>query len=97
VKLFLDGRHIATHGGRNYPVALMSINFNLWFSPTGLLPKTAQARRYEQDVDWVFHARNEVLSPAQVDAEVARLRAGGVAQIDSVPAANPALTSLCDF
>ncbi|WP_310387270.1 glycoside hydrolase family 16 protein [Roseateles sp.] len=97
VKLFLDGRHIATHGGRTYPVAPMSINFNLWFSPAGLLPKTEQARRYEQDVDWVFHARNEVLSPAQVDAEVARLRAAGVAQIDNVPPAKPALTSLCDF
>ncbi|MBT9491267.1 MAG: glycoside hydrolase family 16 protein [Paucibacter sp.] len=97
VKLFLDGRHIATHGGRTYPVSPMSINFNLWFSPGGLLPKTEQVRRYEQDVDWVFHARNEVLSPAQVDAEVARLRAAGVAQIDSVPPAIPALTSLCDF
>lgn len=97
VKLFLDDRHIATHGGRTYPVSLMSINFNLWFSPGGLLPKTEQPRRYEQDVDWVFHARNEVLSPSQVSAEVARLRAAGVAQADNVPAASPALDSLCDF
>jgi len=97
VKFYLDGRHIATHGGRNYPVTTMSINFNLWFSPGGLLPKTEQARRYEQDVDWVFHARNQVLSPKQVKAEVQRLRAKGVAHMDTVPAAEPALASLCDF
>ncbi|MCV2361687.1 MULTISPECIES: glycoside hydrolase family 16 protein [Roseateles] len=97
VKLFLDGRQIATHGGRTYPVSPMSINFNLWFSPGGLLAKTEQPRRYEQDVDWVFHARNEVLSPAQVDAEVAKFRAAGVKQTDNVPAAKPALSSLCDF
>jgi hypothetical protein len=97
VKLFLDGRQIATHGGRTYPVSPMSINFNLWFSPGGLLAKTEQPRRYEQDVDWVFHARNEVLSPAQVDAEVAKFRAAGVKQTDNVPAVTPALSSLCDF
>jgi hypothetical protein len=97
VKLFLDGRHIATHSGRTYPVSPMSVNFNLWFSPGGLLAKTEQPRRYEQDVDWVFHARNEVLSPTQVNAEVMRLRAGGIAQTDSVPPASPALSSLCDF
>jgi hypothetical protein len=97
VKLFLDGRQIATHGGRTYPVSPMSINFNLWFSPGGLLAKTEQARRYEQDVDWVFHARNEVLSPAQVNAEVAKFRTAGIAQTDNVPAAKPALSSLCDF
>ncbi len=97
VKLYLDGRHIATHGGRSYPVSPMSINFNLWFSPGGLLPKTEQTRRYEQDVDWVFHARNQVLSPAQVQAEVKRLRAQGIAHVDTVPAAEPPLSSLCDF
>lgn len=97
VTLFLDGRQIAQHGGRNYPVAPMSINFNLWFSPTGLLAQTEQPRRYEQDIDWVFHARNQVLSPIQVDAEVARLRAVGVTAIDTVPASEPALSSRCDF
>ncbi len=97
VKLFLDGRQVAQHGGRNYPVSPMSINFNLWFSPGGLLPKTDQPRHYEQDVDWVLHARNQVLSPAQVDAEVARLRAARITALDTVPAPTPALSSHCDF
>ena len=97
VKLFLDGRQVAQHGGRNYPVSPMSINFNLWFSPGGLLPKTDQPRHYEQDVDWVLHTRNQVLSPAQVDAEVARLLAAGVATVDTVPVPEPVLSSHCDF
>ena len=97
VRLFLDGRQLAEHGGRNYPVVPMSINFNLWFSPGGLLPAGGTVRRYEQDVDWVFHARNEVLSPAQVEAAVAAYRRGGLAREDSVPAPQPALPSRCDF
>ncbi|RQO56888.1 hydrolase [Paucibacter sp. KBW04] len=96
-RLYLDGRLLAQHGGRNYPVVPMSINFNLWFSPGGLLEKSEEARVYQEDVDWVFHARKQVLSPKQVMAEVKRLRAGGVKHIDTVPPANPALPSLCDF
>jgi len=97
VRLFLDGRQIAQHGGRNVPVSPMSINFNLWFSPGGLLPSSAAPRVYEQDVDWVFHARKELLSPAQVEAAVAAYRAAGQARVDGVPAAQPALPSPCDF
>ena len=97
VRLFLDGRQVAEHGGRNYPVVPMSINFNLWFSPGGLLPAGGPVRRYEQDVDWVFHARNEVLSPAQVEAAVAAYRRQGRGREDTVPAAQPALDSRCDF
>lgn len=97
---FIDGRKIDEHGGRNYPVVPMSINFNLWFSPNGPLPQGAAGgapRVYEQDVDWVFHVKDTVLSPAQVEAQVGRWRAGGVARLDQVPAAQPALESRCDF
>ena len=97
VRLFLDGRPVAEHGGRNYPVVPMSINFNLWFSPGGLLPAGGAVRRYEQDVDWVFHARNELLSPIQVEAAVAAYRREGRSREDTVPAAQPALESRCDF
>ncbi len=97
VRLFLDGRQVAEHGGRNYPVVPMSINFNLWFSPGGLLPAGGPVRRYEQDVDWVFHARNEVLSPDQVDAAVATYRRKALAREDGIPTPQPALESRCDF
>lgn len=94
---FLDGRQLVQHGGRNYPVVPMSINFNLWFSPGGLLPASAEPRVYQQDVDWVFHARNAVLTPEQLQAQVAALRQAGTTRLDQVPPAQPALDSRCDF
>jgi hypothetical protein len=94
---FLDGKPLIEHSGRNLPVVPMALAFNLWFSPAGLLPASAQARVYEQDVDWVFHARGRVLSPAQVDAQVRSLRQRGTTHVDTVPAADPPLASRCDF
>lgn len=96
-RLFIDGELRAEHGGRNYPAVPMSLSFNQWFSPGGLLPGVAVRRTYEQDVDWVLHARNRVLSPAQVQATVEALRAAGTAHADSVPQATPPLASPCDF
>ena len=94
---FLDGKRLIEHSGRNVPVVPMAIAFNLWFSPAGLLPASAVPRVYEQDVDWVFHARGRTLSPAQVEAEVKSLRQRGAALVDTVPAADPPLASRCDF
>jgi len=96
VRWHLDGQPLDEHGGRNYPVVPMSINFNLWFSPGGLV-KSAVPRSYQQDVDWVFHARHAVLSPQEVTAKVEALRRAGTAQVDSVPPAEPPLPSTCDF
>lgn len=97
VRMFIDGQQVAEHGGRNYPVAPMSLNFNLWFAPGGQLPGTPAPRAYQQDVDWVFHAKDQLLSPTQVDQAVASLRASRTAALDSVPAAAPALSSPCDI
>jgi len=96
-RFYLDGVQLAEHGGRNYPAVPMSINFNLWFSPGGLLPGVSTPRVYEQDVDWVFHAQDRVLSPAEVDAAVDTLRKAGRAHVDTVPSPEPPLPSACDF
>lgn len=93
---FIDGQPFAEHGGRNRPVVPMSINFNVWFSPGGLVA-SREPREYQEDVDWVFHARNRLLSPADVEREVQALRAKGAAQVDTVPSAQPPLASTCDF
>ena len=94
---FIDGQQVDEHGGRNYPVVPMSINFNLWFAPGGLLPGSSELRVYEQHVDWVYHAKDRVLSPAQIDAAVSTLRVQGMTAVDTVPAAQPPLASTCDF
>jgi len=96
-RLFIDGELRAEHGGRNYPVVPMAINFNLWFSPGGLLADTTTIRVWQQDVDWVFHARDQVLSSADVQARVVAFRQAGTARADQVPPANPPLASRCDF
>jgi hypothetical protein len=92
---YVDGAELASHGGRYYPEAPMSINFNLWFIRDGLLGGGA-VRRYAEDVDWVFHRAGAVLSPRDVSAEVARLRRASVSFRDTVPA-RPRLPSPCDL
>lgn len=94
---FVDGREVAQHGGRNHPVVPMAISFNLWFSPAGLLPPGGEPRVWVQDVDWVLHAADRVLTPAQVQDTVGGLRAQGLQRVDTVPAAVPPLPSPCSF
>lgn len=94
---WLDGVEVATHGGRNYPVVPMSLNFNLWFSPGGLLPVSKNPRIYEQDVDWVLHVKDQLLTPEQMSAQVQSMRATGLASMDSIAPASPPLKSTCDF
>jgi hypothetical protein len=97
VRWWLDGKQLDAHGGRNYPVVPMSINFNLWFSPGGFVRNERAPRVYEQDVDWVLQAPGRVLSPEEVQAQVSALRREGTAYVDTVPPADPALASTCDF
>ena len=93
---YLNGQLIHTASGRNVPVVPMSINFNLWFSPGGLLPESKLPRAYVQEVDWVFHAQDVQLSPAQVRARVNDLRAKQRSFADDVPAV-PGVVGSCDF
>ena len=94
---FVDGRQVAEHGGRHQPVQPMAISFNLWFSPGGLLPAGSEPRAWREQVDWVFHARGELLSPEEVLSAVEGWRRAGVQRHDDVAAARPPLASPCDF
>ena len=96
VRYFIDGVPFAEHGGRFYPESLMSINFNLWFVRDHLL-NVADVRRYEEDIDWVFYRAGRMLSPAQVEADVADMRRRSMRFTDNVPAPVPPLSSLCNF
>ncbi len=94
---FVDGQQVALHGGRNHPITPMAISFNLWFSPTGLLPPSAEPRVWVQDVAWVLHAAGRKLSSAQAESEAERLSSVGKHHLDSVPAVSPPLPTSCNF
>ena len=96
VRYYLDGTLLASHGGRYYPEVPMSINYNLWFIQGGQLP-AGGLRRYQEDVDWVFHEAGVVLAPQTVAAKVAKLRRARVAFRDTVPPESPPLDSPCNF
>jgi hypothetical protein len=94
VTYFVDGKQTAQHTGKFYPRSTMSINFNLWFVRTGLIPGS-DTRTYVEDVDWVYHRAGKVMTPEAVEAEVANLRRNSVAFRDTVPDAG--LSSPCNF
>src|SRR6266850_4155704 len=73
VKYFIDGKSLAEHGGQYYPEDTMSINFNLWFIKDGL-SKEQTVRRYNEDIDWVFHEARTALTPEEVEAKIASMR-----------------------
>jgi hypothetical protein len=94
VRYFVDGRLLAQHGGAYYPDALMSINFNLWFIEGGLVQADG-VRRYEEDIDWVFHEAGVLLMPDEVTAKVNELRSASVKFTDTV--FSGIRTSPCDL
>ena len=83
VRYFVDGQLIAQHGGKYYPDALMSINFNLWFIDGGLV-QSEGVRQYEQDIDWVFYEAGVMLMPDEVIVKVAGLRHAAIKFQDTV-------------
>ena len=96
VKYFVDGKILAEHGGKFYPRVLMSINFNLWFIKDGTIT-SRDKREYQEDIDWVFHQSNTVLSPVEIDSAIDSLRRKSIRYKDTVTAPIPALESPCNF
>ncbi|TDE37276.1 hydrolase [Nonomuraea mesophila] len=82
MKYYVDGRLFADHGDVYYPETPMWIMFNQWFID---LQGASGARTYRQQVDYVYHSKNEVLSPAEVQSRVGALRSSGAAFKDTVP------------
>ncbi|MBO3745244.1 hydrolase [Streptosporangiaceae bacterium NEAU-GS5] len=84
-KYYIDGELFATHGGIYYPETVQSVNFNLWFISGGLAG-SATPREYVEQVDWFYHAKNEVVAPATVTSRVNAYRTAGTSWVDTVPA-----------
>lgn len=94
VRYFVNGRLIAQHGGKYFPDAPMSINFNLWFIDGGLV-QAEGVREYHEDIDWVFHQVGDLLMPEQVTAKVNELRSASLMFQDTV--LSGIQTSPCDL
>ncbi|MCL7458266.1 RICIN domain-containing protein [Micromonospora sp. MSM11] len=87
VKYYIDSALVGDHSGRFYPRQNMSIDFNQWFidltGHTGVGTST-----WIQSVDYVYHAKKQVLSPTQAAAAINGYRSGGTVHVDSVVTTN---------
>ncbi|GFM95568.1 hypothetical protein Sfulv_03790 [Streptomyces fulvorobeus] len=85
IKYYLDGQLFGTHDARYLPERPMGIYFNQWLIDLAGQTSTTP-RAYDQQVDYVLHVKDQVLSPAQVSAKLAAYRTAGTTFQDTVPA-----------
>ena len=86
VKYYIDGALVGDHSGKVYPRQNMSVDFNQWF--IDLTGHTGGTSTWLQSVDYVYHVKKQVLSPAQAAAAINGYRSGGTAHVDSVVTTN---------
>ncbi|MFD8003534.1 cellulose binding domain-containing protein [Streptomyces mirabilis] len=84
IKYYIDGQLFGTHDSAYLPERPMSINFNQWLIDLAGQTSTT-ARAYDEQVDYVLHVKDQVLTPAQVAAEVTAYRSAGTTFEDTVP------------
>ncbi|WP_433013065.1 glycoside hydrolase family 16 protein [Kribbella sp. CA-294648] len=87
VKYYIDGALAADHttdaAGRSvYPRRPMTLNYNQWF--IDLTGHTGGTSAYVQAADWVYYAKNEVLTPAAAVARVNSYRSAGATHADTI-------------
>ncbi|MBT3150197.1 family 16 glycosylhydrolase [Streptomyces sp. CHD11] len=85
ITYYVDGQHFGTHDAAYLPERPMSINFNQWLIDLDGQTSTTP-RAYDQQVDYVLHVKDQVLTPAQAAAKVGELRGAGTSFVDEVPA-----------
>ncbi len=84
VTYYVDGNFYFSTTGKYYPRDRMTIDFNEWFV-NGELVGSATPRTWTEQVDWVYYANDQALSPAAVDAQVSAYRAAKTTFVDTVP------------
>jgi hypothetical protein len=87
---FIDGVQVGDHSGKFYPRQTMTINWNLWFIDTAA--HTGGLSTYNEQVDYLLFAKNQVLTPAQATARAAAYRSAGNTFTDTVDSAGPCTT-----
>ncbi|MEV6999656.1 cellulose binding domain-containing protein [Streptomyces sp. NPDC093982] len=84
IKYYVDGRLFGTHDAAYLPERPMSINFNQWLIDLAGQTSTTP-RSYDEQVDYVLHVKDQVLSPAEVTAKISAYRTAGTTFEDTVP------------
>lgn len=83
VTYFVDGTAVFSSGEKYCPRQAMSIDFNQWFIEGGLLSGSTN-RAYDEQIDWVYHVADQIVSPADMSAQVNAYRASSIAFQDTV-------------
>ncbi|WP_434042658.1 MULTISPECIES: cellulose binding domain-containing protein [Sorangium] len=83
ISYYIDGVLRATHAARFVPEEDQFLSFQVWFAE--LDGNQASSRTYYEEADWVYFAKDAILSPAEVDAKIAAFRTSSVARKDTVP------------
>lgn len=81
VRYYVDGVQRAAHGGEYYPESSMRILLLHWFADA-LVPGVAVDLTME--VDWVYYARDTLLTAAQVTGVVDQYRSAGITRRNTV-------------
>jgi len=84
IRYYIDGQLFGTHDAQYLPERPMSINFNQWLIDFGGQSSTSP-RAYDEQVDYVLHVKDQVLTPAQVADKVSAFRSAGTTFEDTVP------------
>jgi hypothetical protein len=83
IRYYIDGALLCTHDAAYVPETDQHLDFNLWFDE--LAAGQTAPRTYAEDVDWVYFAKDVLLSQAEVDAQMAGFRASSIALVDTLP------------
>lgn len=83
ISYYIDGALQTTHDAAYVPEDGQYLSYQVWFDE--LATGQSSSRTYHIDADWVYFAKDTILSPSQVDAQVAALRSSGLARKDTVP------------
>jgi hypothetical protein len=83
INYYVDGQIFAEHGEPYYPETPMSVNFNQWFIADGLLRNPAR-RTYRLRVDYIYFAKDRVVPPDGVAAQIVDYRAASITHIDTL-------------
>jgi Tol biopolymer transport system component len=95
VNYLIDGILYASHGGDYYPEQPMRIYFEHCFNKyLNYLNSSSVERTYIMDVDWLYHAKNAILTTPEVQSLVDNYMSRGLVRLDTMPLSTSPILSV---